>query len=52
MTASNGRPQNETVVTSCSAQPSLAQASENDEGAGTQTVSASGTSPASALPTP
>ena len=42
----------EQACTSCSAQPSRAQASENADGAGRQSVSAAGTSRPARLPTP
>ena len=50
--AGSGRPQNDSVVTSCNDQPSRAQASENAEGAGTHRVSSSATTARSAVPTP
>ncbi len=50
--ASSGRPQNEIVAQSCSAQPRRAQASENADGAGRHSVSATGTCRASSVPTP
>ena len=52
LSAASGRATNDTMLTSCNGQPSLAAASEQDDGAGRISISSLGTCRARLAPTP